>query len=101
MEPQKIMEMLKTMLVSMEAHQTRMDARQRRMDAGSKAWREEIEASRNAWRKETMACQEDNEARLEEEKPASENMTPEVAHEQKVPLEDAIVMPVGEPRKRR
>jgi hypothetical protein len=41
------------------------------------------------------------EARLEEDKPASEDMTPGVAHEQEVPLEDAIVMPVGEPRKRR
>jgi hypothetical protein len=40
------------------------------------------------------------EARLEEEKPASMEMKPEVADEE-VPLEDAVVMPVGEPRKRR
>jgi hypothetical protein len=45
-------------------------------------------------RKETMACQETTEARLV-------YTTPEVAHEQEVPMEDAAVMPVGEPRKRR
>jgi hypothetical protein len=47
-----------------------------------------------------MACQETMEARLGEEEPVSEDMTPEVAHGQEVPLEDAVVMPVGEPRKR-
>jgi hypothetical protein len=42
------------------------------------------------------------EARLEkEDKPASVDRTPEVAQEQKVPREDAVDMPVGEPRKRR
>jgi hypothetical protein len=40
-------------------------------------------------------------ARLETEEPASVDMTPEVAHDQEVPVEDAVVMPVGEPRKRR
>jgi hypothetical protein len=49
---------------------------------------------------ETMACQEKMEARLEEEKPASMEMKPEVADEE-VLREDATVMPVGEPRKRR
>jgi hypothetical protein len=49
---------------------------------------------------ETMACQEETEACLQGE-PASEDMTPEVAHEQEFPLEDAVIMPVGEPRKRR
>jgi hypothetical protein len=34
------------------------------------------------------------------EEPASMEFKPEVADE-KVPLEDAVVMPVGEPRKRR
>jgi hypothetical protein len=51
-------------------------------------------------REETMACQEKTEAHLQGE-PASEDMTSEVAHEQEVPREDAEVMPVGEPRKRR
>jgi hypothetical protein len=47
-----------------------------------------------------MACQEKTEARLEVETPASEDRTPEVAHEQEVPREDAVDMPVGEQRKR-
>jgi hypothetical protein len=51
---------------------------------------------------EMMACQEKMEARLEvEDKPASVDTTPEVAHEQGVQMEDAVIMPVGEPRKRR
>jgi hypothetical protein len=51
---------------------------------------------------ETTACLEETEARLEVEgKPASVVTTPEVAHEQEVPREDAEEMPVGEPRKRR
>jgi hypothetical protein len=48
-----------------------------------------------------MACQENMEARLEgKEKPTSEDMEPEVAHEEDK-AEDAAVMPVGEPRNRR
>jgi hypothetical protein len=42
-----------------------------------------------------------NTKEMECEKPASVDTTPEVAHEQEVPVEDAEVMPVGEPRKRR
>jgi hypothetical protein len=41
----KRMEMLKTLLVN-----------QATMVAEDKSWREEMKASRNAWRKETMAC---------------------------------------------
>jgi hypothetical protein len=48
------------------------------------------------------ACQDAMEANLEGKgEPASEDMTPEVAHEQEVPLEDAGVLPVGGPRKSR
>jgi hypothetical protein len=49
--------------------------------------------------KETMACQE-MEAHLEEE-PTSVDMKPEVAQEEEVPTEDATVMPVREPKKKR
>jgi hypothetical protein len=72
-----------------------------RMVADSNAWREEMEGSRNARRKETMACQEKMEARQEVEEPASVDMTTEVARDQEVPREDAEVLSVGEPRKRR
>jgi hypothetical protein len=52
-------------------------------------------------REETMACQGNMEARLEaEDKPASVDTTPDVARDQEVPVEDAEVMPVGEPKKR-
>jgi hypothetical protein len=52
-------------------------------------------------REETMACQEAMEARLEEDKPASEDTTPEVAREQEVPGKDAEIVPFGKPRKKR
>jgi hypothetical protein len=61
---------------------------------------EEIAITSNslcACREETMACQETMEARLEKEEPTSVEMKPEVAHEE-VPLEDAVVMPVREPK---
>jgi hypothetical protein len=51
-------------------------------------------------RKETMTCQEKTMARLAgKEQPTSVEMKPEVTHEE-VPVEDATVMPVGEPRNR-
>jgi hypothetical protein len=50
---------------------------------------------------EAMACQGNVEARLDEEKPASVDMTPEVVHKQEVPREDVVEMPAGEPRRRR
>jgi hypothetical protein len=76
---------------NMESMQARLDAWQARMDANH----EMRMARRVAWlterrndRKETMACLEQMEARLEvEDKPASVDTTPEVAHKQEVPLE--------------
>jgi hypothetical protein len=50
--------------------------------------------------KETMACQE-METRLEEEEPTSVDTKPKVAQEEEDPKEDAKVMPVGEPKKKR
>jgi hypothetical protein len=68
----------------------------------------ETTARMDAWltdtndiQEETMAYQEKTEAHLEgKEEPTSEDMEPEVADEE-VPVEDAVVMPVGEPRNRR
>jgi hypothetical protein len=51
----------------------------------------------NANHEETMACQE-MEAR-QEDKPTSLDRKPEVAEQREVPVEDAEVMPVGEPKK--
>jgi hypothetical protein len=128
-EMKQIMEMLKTILASMDAHQARINAeteafraeteaiqartkaRQEKLDANKKTANidiiEEMDAKhkkvtdRNDNREETVACQEKTEARLEgKEEATSVDMEPEVAHEE-VPVEDAVVMPVGEPRKRR
>jgi hypothetical protein len=85
-----------------------------RMDANMKAWLEKADAEMKTWgeeirsmrfettntRKETMACQE-MEARQEEEKPTSLDKKPEVAEQREVPVEDAEVIAVGEPKKKR
>jgi hypothetical protein len=62
-----------------------------------KAWSSDLKINRE----ETMACQEKTEARLEEEELASVDIIPEVAQEQEVTLEDAVEMPVREPKKGR
>jgi hypothetical protein len=49
---------------------------------------------------ETMACQ-GMEARPEEEKPASPDRKPEAAKERKAPVDNATVMPVEIPKKKR
>jgi hypothetical protein len=54
------------------------------------AHQERMGASMNAWRKETMACQEAMEACLESKKPTSVKIEPAVVHEE-VPKEDAPV----------
>jgi hypothetical protein len=89
MEPQQ-MEQIIRMLAIIEA---RMDANHEKMMA--------FMANVKYSREETMACQETMEARLGKEEPASEDLTPEVAHEQEVPKEDTVILPVGEPRKMR
>jgi hypothetical protein len=48
----------------------------------------------------TMACQEMG-AHPEEEEPTSVDMKPEAAEQSEVPVQDATVMPVGEPKKKR
>jgi hypothetical protein len=91
-EMKQIMEMLLAMQESMKANQARMDAMHKAMAR--------IDANIKTNREKTMACQENTEARLEgKEEPTSEDMEIEVAQE--VPVEDAAVMPVGEPRNRR
>jgi hypothetical protein len=75
-----------------------------RMDANMETMRTElISTIKNLKlnREETTACQETMGARLEAEEPASVDMTPGVAEEQEVPVQDAEVVPVGEPGKKR
>jgi hypothetical protein len=61
---------------------------------------EKVSAFKPEIEEETMACQE-MEARLEGKGPTSVNRKPEAAQQEEVPLEDAEVMPVGEPKKKR
>jgi uncharacterized protein YaaN involved in tellurite resistance len=75
----------KEMLAAIKANEettTRMDANLGSMRTELKSAIREIEFSCE----ETMACQGNMEARLEEDKPASVEMKPEVAEEQKVPV---------------
>jgi hypothetical protein len=108
MEMEKLCERL---LAKMETNKEDFLAR---MDANMKAWREKADEDMKAWReeirsvlfettnprKETMACQE-MEAHQEEKMPTLVDMKPEAAQQEEVPVEDAEVMPVGEPRKKR
>jgi hypothetical protein len=50
---------------------------------------------------ETMACRESTETRLEEKELILPDRKPEVAQKEEVPTENAEVIPVGEPRKKR
>jgi hypothetical protein len=121
MEQQDLAQMMKQMLANQakaDAHLAKMEAR---MDANTKAMQENQETTARMDAKigsmedelistikhfkfngrKMPACQGTMEARLEAEEPASVDMTPEVADDQEVPVEDAEVMPAGEPRKRR
>jgi hypothetical protein len=122
MEMQQIMELLKKMEANRKTDKEEMEAKRRadkedfmaRMDANMKAWQEKADADTKAWgeeirsmrfettntRTETMACQE-VEARQEEKEPSSVDMKPEVGEQREVPVEDAELMPVGEPKKKR
>jgi hypothetical protein len=75
-----------------------MAARLEKTDASHKEILAETKPERDM---ETMACREMTEARLEEEKPTTVNRKPEAAEQREVPVEDAEVMPVGEPKKKR
>jgi hypothetical protein len=102
----------------------RITVRPEEMSADTKARLEEIAAMtdkiwaarremRKASRKEivaenkpridikTLAYRETTEARQDEEKPASADKKPEAAEEYEVPAENATLMPVGEPKKKR
>jgi hypothetical protein len=101
----------------------RITVRPEEMSANTKARLEEIAAMtdkiwaarqemRNASHKETvtenkpetevktMACQE-MEAHQEEEEPTSADRKPEAAQQREVSVDDAELMPVGEPKKKR
>jgi hypothetical protein len=79
-----------------EAIRARMDENLKETTARMDAWLTDTNDTR-----EKMACQENTETCLEgKEEPTSEDVEPEVADEE-VPVEDAAIMPVEEPRNRR
>jgi hypothetical protein len=84
----------KAMLTEMIA---RMDANHEKRMARMDAWLKDM----RIFRRETTACQGMMEARPEEDKPASVDTTPEVEDDQEIPVEDAEVRSVAEPRRRR
>jgi hypothetical protein len=127
MESQQMMELLlkeiragqgkaDAMREEIRTHQTKAEAGHRELlakleddrQADWKAWREEMAASHKETVAETksemdvemIACQE-MEALSEEKKPTSVDMKPEVAQKEQVPVQDATVMPVGEPKKKK
>jgi hypothetical protein len=86
----------------------RITVRPEEIAADTKAWLEEIAASH----KETVAeskpkkdikttAYQEMEARQDEKKPTSMDMKPEAAQREEVPVDDAKVMPVGEPKNKR
>jgi hypothetical protein len=95
------------MLAKMEANTKAMQENQEttaRMDVKIGSMHDELISTLKNFKfngKETPACQETMEARLEAEEPVSVDTTPEVADDQEVPVEDAEVLSVAEPRKRR
>jgi hypothetical protein len=84
------------MTKKIDAHQAEIKSEQAEMRATIKAWSSDLKNDR----KETTAYQKTVEARLEVREPASADTAPEVAYEQEVPVEDAEVRSVAEPRKR-
>jgi hypothetical protein len=104
MDSQQMMELL---LKEMRAWGEKMDEYQAKTDAVLLAMqvmetshREMVAEATPERILETLACQE-MEARQEEEKPTSLDRKPEAAEERQVPEENAEVIPVGEPRKKR
>jgi hypothetical protein len=93
------MELLLVMREDRKADREEMNASHKKMMARMDASHEEAENMRNDM-KTNQAELQSAIAQIEWKEPASVEMKPEVAHEE-VPVEDAVRMPVGEPRKRR
>jgi hypothetical protein len=84
----------RTLISWMDVHQARTEAIQEEIMAKMDTRQEGMRASMNAWRKETMACQEVTEACLESKEPTSlEKKECVVVHEE-VPKEEATVKTV-------
>jgi hypothetical protein len=84
----------------MHAYQAKTDAVLPAMQVTETSRKESAAAFKPETDVNTMACQ-GVEARQEEEKPTSTDRKPDAAQQEEVPVEDAEVIPVGEPKKKR
>jgi hypothetical protein len=87
------------LMAKLDAYQAKTDAVLLAMQVMETSHREMVAEATPKRNMETMACQE-MEERLEEEEPTSLDRKPEVAQQQEVPVENAVVKPVNG-RKRR
>jgi hypothetical protein len=89
------------LLATMEANWAKAETHHKdfpaRIDARWNAWWEIMNANHD----EMLACQEKTEFHLEEKQLTSADTKPEAAEERQVPEENATVMPVEEPKKKR
>jgi hypothetical protein len=86
----KMEQMMERMLAKMDSFQAKMDANHEEMMTKLYAYHERMKASVNAWRKETMACQEATEVYSDKMEADAEEMK-SVAEQEKDPKEDATV----------
>jgi hypothetical protein len=91
---QELMKMLHT-------YQAKTDAVLPAMQVTETSRKETAAAFKPETEVKTMAFQEMEAHQEEEEEPTSVDRKPEAAKQQKAPVDDAEVMPVGEPKKRR
>jgi hypothetical protein len=111
---EKLDEETRAILAETRAIEARTAAmRDKRLEGNMNVWQEETTACQDAMEtnprdkcvndnhNEILACRETVEACLEERKPTSPDRKPEAAQKDEVPVDDAEVMPVGEPKKKR
>jgi hypothetical protein len=89
--------MREVMVAETRAIEARTEAMRQTMDAKHEEMVTEFKPEMDM---ETIACQE-MEPRPEEEEPTSVDRKSEVAKQREVPVENAEIMPVGEPKKKR
>jgi hypothetical protein len=86
--------LLSTLVPRMDIHHARTEAIQEYVIARMDVNQERMEASANAWRKETAACHEETGACLESKEPTSDEIESIAVHEN-VPKEEAAVESFG------
>jgi hypothetical protein len=91
---------MQEMMKMLQAYQAKTDAVLPAIQVTETSRKETAAAFKPETEVETMACQ-GMEARPEKEKPTSAERKAEAEKQRKAPVDDAEVMPVGEPKKKR